>query len=78
MDNLTADDLAVLDLEDRWWRHPGAKETAIREELGTTPVRYYQRLVALLDRPEALAARPVLVSRLRRLRDRRRHVISSR
>ena len=78
MSDLTEHDLAVLDLEGRWWRHPGAKETAIRSELGTTPVRYYQRLTALLDRPEALAARPVLVARLLRLRDRRRRSIRSR
>ena len=78
MSDLTNDDLAVLDFEDRWWRHPGAKETAIREEFGTTAVRHYQRLTALLDRPEALAARPVAVHRLQRLRDGRRRIISSR
>jgi hypothetical protein len=31
--------------------------------------RYYQLLNALIDRPEALAADPVTVGRLRRLRD---------
>ena len=78
MPDLTDDELAVLDFEDQWWRHPGAKETEIRAQFGTTPVRHYQRLTALLDRPEALAARPVLVGRLRRLRDARRRAISTR
>ncbi|HEX5741096.1 MAG TPA: DUF3263 domain-containing protein [Pilimelia sp.] len=65
---LSARDLAVLAFERRWWRHPGAKEQAIREEFGLSAVRYYQVLRALLDRPAALAHDPVLVGRLRRLR----------
>jgi len=72
MPDLTADEFAVLDFEDQWWRSPGRKEAAIRERFGTTPTRHYQRLVALLDRPEALAARPVLVRRLQRVVGRRR------
>ena len=39
----------VLALERRGWASPGAKERAIREELGMVPVRYYQLLNALLD-----------------------------
>ncbi|WP_037580041.1 DUF3263 domain-containing protein [Phaeacidiphilus oryzae] len=65
-------DRAILALEARSWRSPGAKEAAIRERLGLAPVRYYQLLNALLDREEALAHSPVLVNRLRRLRDTRR------
>jgi hypothetical protein len=37
-----------------------------------TPTRYYQVLNALVDRPDALAADPLLVRRLRRLRAARR------
>ena len=66
---LAADDLALLDFEARAPRSLGAKEEAIRRELGLSPMRYFQRLNALLDSPDALAARPQLVRRLQRLRD---------
>lgn len=62
----------VLALERRSFPGPGAKERAIREELGLAPVRYYQLLNALLDDPRALAADPVTVNRLRRVRESRR------
>ncbi|MFF7586641.1 DUF3263 domain-containing protein [Kitasatospora purpeofusca] len=69
---LDARDRAVLALEARSWRTAGAKERAVREELGLSSTRYYQLLNGLLDRPEALAHAPVLVNRLRRVRDARR------
>ncbi|MEV7284534.1 DUF3263 domain-containing protein [Streptomyces sp. NPDC093252] len=62
----------VLALERRGFPGPGAKERAIREELGLAPVRYYQLLNALLDDPRALAHDPVTVNRLRRVRQSRR------
>ena len=73
MDPLTADELALLDFEQQWWRHAGAKDAEILRRFDLTPIRYYQRLAALSARPEALAARPAVVRRLQRLRDRRRH-----
>ncbi|MEU6507744.1 MULTISPECIES: DUF3263 domain-containing protein [Streptomyces] len=60
---------AVLALERRSFAGPGAKERAIREELGLAPVRYYQLLNALLDDERALAHDPVTVNRLRRVRE---------
>ncbi|MFG2120893.1 DUF3263 domain-containing protein [Streptomyces sp. NPDC048710] len=63
---------AVLALERRTFPGPGAKERAIREELGLSPVRYYQLLNALLDDERALSLDPVTVNRLRRVRDTRR------
>ncbi|MQY38109.1 hypothetical protein SRB17_61170 [Streptomyces sp. RB17] len=63
---------AILALERRGFSGPGAKERAIREELGLSPVRYYQLLNALLDDERALAADPVTVNRLRRVREARR------
>ncbi|MEV6674104.1 DUF3263 domain-containing protein [Streptomyces sp. NPDC051162] len=69
---LSARDRDVLALERRTWPGPGAKERAIREDLGLTPTRYYQLLNALLDDPAALAHDPVTVNRLRRLREARR------
>jgi hypothetical protein len=62
----------MLAFERQWWRRPGAKETAIRDRFAMTPTRYYQVLNALVDRPDALAADPVLVRRLRRVRVARR------
>ena len=67
----------MLTFERQWWRRPGAKETAIRDRFGVTPTRYYQVLNALVDRPEALAADPLLVRRLRRLRTARQRTRSS-
>ncbi|QHC27386.1 DUF3263 domain-containing protein [Streptomyces sp. GS7] len=69
---LSSRDEAVLALERRSWPGPGAKERAIREQLGISPTRYYQLLNALLDDPRALAHDPVTVNRLRRVRDARR------
>ncbi|MGP3951739.1 DUF3263 domain-containing protein [Streptomyces sp. 7N604] len=66
-------DRAVLGVERRSWAGPGAKERAIREQLGISPTRYYQLLNALLDDPRALAHDPVTVNRLRRIRETRRH-----
>ncbi|SDM67775.1 Protein of unknown function [Streptomyces sp. cf386] len=63
---------AILALERRGFPGPGAKERAIREELGLAPVRYYQLLNALLDDRRALAHDPVTVNRLRRVREARR------
>jgi len=65
---VTEQEQAILRMERHWWRYRGNKEQAIRDELGLSPVRYYQLLVRLLDNPAALAADPVLVNRLRRIR----------
>ncbi|MDH6609093.1 hypothetical protein M2164_004728 [Streptomyces sp. SAI-208] len=62
----------ILALERRSFAGPGAKERAVREELGLAPVRYYQLLNALLDDERALAHDPVTVNRLRRVRQARR------
>ncbi|WP_329460267.1 DUF3263 domain-containing protein [Streptomyces sp. NBC_01497] len=61
-------DRAVLALERRSWAGPGAKERAIREQLGMSPTRYYQLLNALVDDPAATAHDPVTLNRLRRVR----------
>lgn len=62
----------ILTFERGWYRYPGAKDQAAREAFGVSAVRYSQLLNALLDKPAALAAHPVLVKRLRRLRDERK------
>lgn len=67
----------MLSFERQWWRSAGAKETAIRNCFELSPTRYYQALNALVDRPDALAADPLLIRRLRRLRAARRRTRSS-
>ncbi|MFF7360422.1 DUF3263 domain-containing protein [Streptomyces sp. NPDC008125] len=66
-------DRALLALERRSWAGPGAKERAIREELGLSPVRYYQLVNALIEDRRALEADPVTVNRLRRVREAKRN-----
>lgn len=66
---LTDRDRALLDFESAWLRHVGAKEEAIRADLGLSPARYYQLLGRLIDSADAQAYDPMLVKRLRRLRD---------
>ncbi len=67
-EELTEHEREILAFERQWWRFAGAKEQAIRELFGLSATRYYQALTALIDRPAALAADPMLVKRLRRLR----------
>jgi len=69
---LTDRDVAILDIEAQHWRHAGSKEQAIRGRLDMSATAYYARLNQLLDEPAALERNPVLVNRLRRMRDRRR------
>ncbi len=70
-------DRALLDFEARWARHGAAKEEAVRDELALTPARYYQLLGRLLDDADALVYDPMLVHRLRRLREERERMAPS-
>jgi Protein of unknown function (DUF3263) len=65
---LSERDRSILDFEARWLRHGAGKEEAIRAELSLAPARYYQLLGRLIDTDDAIAAEPMLVARLRRLR----------
>jgi hypothetical protein len=69
---LTDRDRAILDFERSWWTVHGPKETAIRERFDLSATRYYDILNLLLEDPAAMDHDPLLVRRLRRLRDRRR------
>jgi Protein of unknown function (DUF3263) len=68
---LTDLELRILEFERSWWRYAGAKESAIKELFDLTPPAYYQALNNLIDRDDALLAQPMLVKRLRRLREAR-------
>lgn len=71
-------DAQILAFERQWWKYAGAKESAIRELFDLNATRYYQILNALIDTPEALAAEPMLVKRLRRMRSARQRERSAR
>ncbi|MDQ4108094.1 MAG: DUF3263 domain-containing protein [Actinomycetota bacterium] len=62
----------VLDFEREAWKLTVTKERAIRERFGFSPSRYHQLLHRIIDRPEALIYDPMLVRRLRRVREVRR------
>ena len=68
---LSERDRAILALETAWPRHGGAKEETIRTQLGMSSARYYQLLGRLLESEAALEYDPMLVRRLRRIRDAR-------
>jgi hypothetical protein len=77
-DALSDRDHEILAFERQWWKYAGAKEQAIRELFDMSTTRYYQVLNALIDTPAALAADPMLVKRLRRLRASRQRQRSAR
>ena len=70
-------EVKMLEFERSWWRHAGVKESSIKELFNLTPPAYYQLLNNLIDRDAAVMAEPILVKRLRRLRDSRTQARSS-
>ena len=64
-------EVRILDFERQWWKYAGAKDAAIKELFNISAKQYYELLNNLIDRPDALAASPLLVKRLRRLREAR-------
>jgi hypothetical protein len=77
-DELDRRDREILAFEAQWWKYAGAKEQAIRELFDMSATRYYQVLNAVIDKPAALAADPLLVRRLRRLRSSRQRTRAAR
>ncbi|UZN05239.1 DUF3263 domain-containing protein [Cellulomonas sp. S1-8] len=77
-DGLSERDQQVLAFERQWWKYAGAKEQAVRELFDMSATRYYQLLNALIDDPAALAADPMLVKRLRRMRSSRQRARTAR
>lgn len=75
---LTDRDQAMLEFERQWWKFAGSKEEAIRQKFDMSGTRYFQILNDLIDRPEALAADPLLVKRLRRMRSSRQKARAAR
>ncbi len=64
-------EVRILDFERQWWKYAGAKDSAIKELFQISAKEYYELLNNLIDRPDAMAAAPLLIKRLRRLREAR-------
>lgn len=75
---LTDRDREILAFERQWWKYAGSKEQAIKELFDMSSTRYYQVLNGLINNPAALAEDPMLIKRLRRLRDQRQRTRSAR
>jgi hypothetical protein len=69
---LTDKEKAVLDFEASWWQEGGPKEVRIREQLELSPTRFYAILQELMESAEAMEYNPLVVRRMRRMRERRR------
>jgi hypothetical protein len=69
--NLSDLEVRILDFERQWWKYAGAKDAAIKELFNLSAKQYFELLNNLIDRPDALAASPLLIKRLRRLREAR-------
>lgn len=69
---LTDRDRAILDFERTWWTEPGPKEAAIKDRFALSSGRYYTLLNALVETQDAMDYDPLVVRRLRRLKERRR------
>lgn len=59
----------LLAFESRRWPSFGKKITAARDELGMTVTAYYSALSKAIDDETAIAAYPLLVKRLWRVRE---------
>ncbi len=62
----------ILDFEKSWSQGRPHKDGAVRRRFGISPARYHQVLNRLIDQDDALRYDPMLVGRLRRLREERR------
>lgn len=70
-DGLSERETAILEFEKTWWQSKASKEMEIRDRFDMSVTRYYQVLNSLIDREDALKHDPLLVKRLRRLREQR-------
>ena len=71
-------DREILAFERQWCTYQGAKEQMIKELFDISSTRYYQVLNGLINNPAALSEDPMLIKRLRRLRDQRQRTRSAR
>ena len=69
---LSQRDRAILDFEQSWWESATPRDQAVREQFQLTESEYAEVLNQLIASETALLVEPLLIRRLRRLRDRRR------
>lgn len=74
---LSERDAQILEFERSWWAAENSKEQEVQARFGLSIGRYYQVLNQLIDQPAALQADPLLVKRLRRLRENRQKARSA-
>lgn len=70
-------DRQILALAAAHYRHPAKREADARDQLGLSPVAFWVAVDRILDDPAAMAAEPMIVKRLRRLREARRRLRSA-
>jgi len=75
---LTEKDTRILDFEAGWWHFPEPKDRAIRDYLGMSSTRYYQALRRLVDDEDAAAQYPLVIKRLRKMKEDRRKALARR
>lgn len=75
---LTPTQLAILDIESKWWKYAGTKEQVILDRTGLSATGYYLALNSLIDTEPALAHNPIVVKRLRAHRELRQRSRSAR
>jgi len=63
----TAEDQSILKFESRSWHEGGPKDQLIEFDLGLSAAAYYERLLELIDEPEAYRADPFTIRRLSRM-----------
>ena len=71
---LQEQDVAILAMERSWWTRPGTKQAQIADTLEISLTRYNERLGQVIESPGAFEHDPLLVLRLRRMRDQRRRL----
>lgn len=76
--DLTARERGVMAFERQWWKASGEKERAVRELFDMSLTHYGRLLDALVDKPAAVRADPMLIKRLSRVRKNRQHAGSAR
>ena len=70
MEELSDLDKELLDSMDEWRVRGGSIVNEIAERFHMRPTEFFHRVATLIDAPAALAYRPLLVNRLRRLQQR--------
>lgn len=65
-------EVSILEFERTWWTDDQPKDAAIADQFALTTAEYYELLTTLVDSDEALEHDPLVIRRLRRMRDRRR------